>query len=104
MPTPKTGTVVQPDDLPRVIEESKAGRVEYRLDRSGNVHCPIGKVSFSDEDLLGNMAAVMTAIRRARPPAVSRGGYLRRVTLAATMGPGVKVDTSEAYGMEQTAA
>jgi len=104
MPTPKTGTVVQPDDLPRVIDEAKAGRVEYRLDRSGNIHCPIGKVSFSDEDLLGNMAAIMTAIRRARPPAVSRGGYLRRVTLAATMGPGVKVDTSAAYSMEQSAA
>ena len=100
MPTPKTGTVVQPEDLPRVIEETKAGRVEYRLDRSGNIHCPIGKVSFSDEDLMGNMAAIMTTMRRERPPAVSRTAFIRRVTLAATMGPGVKVDPSEALAME----
>lgn len=58
MPTPKTGTVVPEEDLARVIDETKAGRVEYRLDRSGNIHCPIGKVSFSEEQLMGNMAAI----------------------------------------------
>jgi large subunit ribosomal protein L1 len=99
MPTPKTGTVVPAEDLPRVIDEAKAGRVEYRLDRSGNIHCPIGKVSFEDEKLLENMAAVMSTIRRARPPA-AKGLFVRRVTLAPTMGPGVKVDPVEALEME----
>jgi large subunit ribosomal protein L1 len=99
MPTPKTGTVVPPDDLPRVIDETKAGRVEYRLDRSGNIHCPIGKVSFEEEKLRGNMAAVMSTIRRARPPA-AKGLFVRKVTLAPTMGPGVKVDPAEALAME----
>jgi len=99
MPTPKTGTVVQPEDLPRVISESKAGRVEYRLDRSGNIHCPIGKVSFSDEKLFANMAAIFETIQRVRPSAF-KGVYIRRVTLAPSMGPGVKVDTMAAMAME----
>ncbi|MGC9468970.1 MAG: 50S ribosomal protein L1 [Anaerolineae bacterium] len=99
MPTPKTGTVVPEDDVARVVDEAKAGRVEYRLDRSGNIHCPIGKVSFPDEHLIGNMAAVMSTIRRARPPA-AKGLFVRRVTLAPTMGPGVKVDPMEALAME----
>jgi len=99
MPTPKTGTVVPEDDLARVIDETKAGRVEYRLDRSGNVHCPIGKVSFTEEQLEGNLAAVMSAIRRARPPA-AKGLFVRRVTLAPTMGPGIKVDPVAALAME----
>jgi large subunit ribosomal protein L1 len=99
MPTPKTGTVVPEDDLGRIVDEAKAGRVEYRLDRSGNIHCPIGKVSFEDEKLIENMAAVMSTIRRARPPA-ARGLFIRRVTLAPTMGPGVKVDPVEALAMD----
>jgi large subunit ribosomal protein L1 len=99
MPTPKTGTVVPADDLPRVIDEVKAGRVEYRLDRSGNIHCPIGKVSFSEEALLGNLAALMSTIRRARP-AAAKGLFIRRATLAPTMGPGVKIDAAEALAME----
>jgi large subunit ribosomal protein L1 len=102
MPTPKTGTVVQPEDLPRVINESKAGRVEYRLDRSGNIHCPIGKVSFPEENLVANLAALMDTIRRARPAAV-KGIYVRRATLAPSMGPGVKMDTAAALAMEATA-
>jgi large subunit ribosomal protein L1 len=99
MPTPKTGTVVPEDDIGRVVDEAKAGRVEYRLDRSGNIHCPIGKVSFSDEQLLGNFSAVMSTIRRARPPA-AKGLFIRRVTLAPTMGPGVKVDPVAALALE----
>lgn len=101
MPTPKTGTVVQAEDLPRVINESKAGRVEYRLDRSGNIHCAIGKVSFSEEQLLGNLSAIMDTIRRVRPPA-AKGNYVRRVTLAPSMGPGVKVDVASALALEPT--
>lgn len=99
MPTPKTGTVVQPEDLPRVIDESKAGRVEYRLDRSGNMHCPIGKVSFSEEQLMGNLVAIMDTIRRVKPPA-AKGNYVRRATLAPTMGPGVKIDVAQALALE----
>lgn len=99
MPTPKTGTVVPEDDLGQVVDEAKAGRVEYRLDRSGNIHCPIGKVSFTSEQLTDNMAAIMSTIRRARP-AAARGLFIRRVTLAPTMGPGVKVDPAEALAME----
>jgi len=99
MPTPKTGTVVQPEDLPRVIDESKAGRVEYRLDRSANIHCAIGKVSFPEEHLLGNLAAIMDTIRRVRPPA-SKGIYVKRVTLAPSMGPGIRVDTAQALALE----
>jgi large subunit ribosomal protein L1 len=99
MPTPKTGTVVPEDDIGRVVDEAKAGRVEYRLDRSGNIHCPIGKVSFPDEQLLGNLSAVMSTIRRARP-AAAKGVFVRRVTLAPTMGPGVKVDPVAALALE----
>ncbi len=99
MPTPKTGTVVPEDDIGRVVDEVKAGRVEYRLDRSGNIHCPIGKVSFSEEQLLGNLSAIMSTIRRARPPA-ARGLFIRRVTLAPTMGPGIKVDPVAALALE----
>lgn len=99
MPNPKTGTVVQPEDLKRVIDEEKSGRVEYRLDRSGNIHCPLGKVSFDDEQLFDNMTAVMDAVRRARP-AAAKGLFIRRVTLAPTMGPGVKVDPTAALALE----
>lgn len=102
MPTPKTGTVVQAEDLPRVINESKAGRVEYRLDRSGNIHCPIGKVSFTDEKLLANMTAIMDTIRRVKPAAV-KGVYVKHVSLAPSMGPGVKVDATAALAMEAAA-
>lgn len=99
MPNPKAGTVVPADDIPRVIEESKAGRVEFRTDKTANVHVPIGKVSFEADQLYDNMAALMDALKRARPPA-SKGMYMRRITLATTMGPGIKVDPMEAQAME----
>ncbi len=102
MPNPKTGTVVQPEDLPRAIAEAKAGRVEYRLDRTGNVHVPLGKVSFPTQHLLENMGAVMEAIRRAKP-AAAKGTYVKRVTLAPSMGPGVRVDVPQAMAMEAPA-
>ena len=101
MPTPKTGTVVQADDLPRVIDEAKAGRVEYRVDRTGNIHCAIGKVSFPKEHLLANLTAIMDTIRRVRPAAL-KGLYVRRVTLAPSMGPGIKVDPAAALALEPT--
>ncbi len=99
MPNPKTGTVVSADDLVRAVQEAKAGRVEYRLDRTGNIHLPLGKVSASAQDLLENMAAIMEAIRRAKP-AAAKGTYVKRVTVTPSMGPGVKVDPNQALAME----
>jgi large subunit ribosomal protein L1 len=99
MPNPKAGTVVQAQDLPRVIEESKAGRVEFRLDKTANIHAPIGKVSFDLDKLFENLAALMDAIRKAKP-AGAKGSYIRRVTIASTMGPGIKLDTLVVQGMK----
>jgi large subunit ribosomal protein L1 len=98
MPNPKAGTVVKADDLPRAIEESKAGRVEYRLDKTANIHVPIGKASFGTEKLLENFAALMNAIVKSKPSA-AKGNYIQRVTLASTMGPGVKVDVNQAQSL-----
>ncbi len=91
MPNPKTGTVVPANDLPRVIKESKAGRVEFRVDKSGNLHVPIGKASFSETELYENFSALLQAVAKAKP-ASSKGIYLRKIVVAATMGPGVRVD------------
>jgi large subunit ribosomal protein L1 len=98
MPNPKAGTVVNADDLPRVINEAKAGRVEFRLDKTANLHVPIGKVSFEPQKLYENFAALMDAIKKAKPPA-AKGSYIRRVTVTSTMGPGIKVDTAAAQSM-----
>jgi large subunit ribosomal protein L1 len=99
MPNPKAGTVVNAEDLPRAIVEAKAGRVEFRLDKTANVHVPVGKVSFSERMLEENLAALMGAIKKARP-AAAKGGYIRKVTLTSTMGPGVKIDPYQALNME----
>lgn len=99
MPNPKTGTVVQADDLPRAIQEAKAGRVEFRLDKTANIHVPLGKVSFPVEKLYENLAALMNAIKKARP-AAAKGSYIRRVTITTTMGPGIRVDASQAQNMD----
>ncbi len=101
MPNPKAGTVVTEEHLPRVVEESKAGRVEYRVDKTANLHVPIGKVSFSDEALYDNMAVLMESIKKSRPPA-AKGTYVRRLTLTTTMGPGIKVDVGQALAMEES--
>ncbi len=99
MPNPKAGTVVPADDLPRAIKEAKAGRVEFRLDKTANIHVPIGKASFSAEKLTENLATLMIAIKKARP-AAAKGGYVKRVTLTSTMGPGIKIDPFQALSME----
>ncbi len=91
MPTPKSGTVAT--DVAKAVKEFKAGKVEYRLDKSNIIHCPIGKVSFGVDKLMENYQALMDAIVRAKP-AASKGTYLKSVTLAATMGPGVKVQAN----------
>ena len=99
MPSPKAGTVVPDGDLDRVVSELKAGRVEFRLDRTANVHVPIGKAGFTEQQLAENFAALMEAIMQVKPSA-SKGVYIRKATLCATMGPGVKVDTSQAMQLQ----
>jgi large subunit ribosomal protein L1 len=89
MPNPKTGTVT--NDVGKAVEEFKGGKVEYRTDRNGNVHVPIGKVSFEPSALSENLNAVIDELTRAKPSS-SKGRYFRKVTLASTMGPAVKVD------------
>jgi large subunit ribosomal protein L1 len=91
MPNPKTGTVTQ--DVARAVTEFKGGKVEYRTDRYGNVHVPLGKVSFEPEALEVNFRAVLDELQRAKP-ASAKGRYLRKITVSSTMGPGVKVDTN----------
>lgn len=94
MPNPRAGTVAPAEDLPRLIEEAKAGRVEFRVDKTANIHSPIGKASFTEEQLQENLDALLAAIKRARP-AAAKGTYIQRVTLANTMGPGIRLDLSE---------
>ena len=97
MPSPKTGTILPAEDLPRVIEETRLGRVEFRVDKTSNIHVPIGKASFPADKLMQNFSTLMEAIVAAKPAAL-KGNYLRRVTLTSTMGPGVKVDLNAATG------
>jgi large subunit ribosomal protein L1 len=89
MPNPKTGTVT--DDIGKAVTEFKGGKLEYRNDRYGNVHVPIGKVSFEVDQLFGNLSALTAEIQRARP-AGAKGRYVKSMTVSSTMGPGVKVD------------
>ena len=89
MPSPKAGTVTM--DVTKAVNEIKAGKVEYRLDKTNIIHCPIGKVSFGPEKLSENFAALMGAIIKAKP-AAAKGQYIKSCTVAATMGPGVKVN------------
>ncbi len=91
MPNPKTGTVTM--DITRAVQEIKAGKVEFRVDKAGVVHAPIGKISFASERLIANAHALMENIVKARPSA-AKGRYLRSVTMSSTMGPGVDIDTS----------
>jgi large subunit ribosomal protein L1 len=91
MPNPKVGTVT--DDLANVVGQIKAGQVEYRADKGGIVHMPVGRVSFGDEALAENLKAAADALVRAKP-AASKGRYLKKVSVSTTMGPGIQVDTS----------
>lgn len=91
MPNPKAGTVVPMDQIANAIKEAKAGRIEFRLDKTANIHVPIGKISFTAEQLNENLIAFMLALRNARPAGAS-GNFIRRVTVTSTMGPGIKVD------------
>jgi large subunit ribosomal protein L1 len=98
MPNPKVGTVTM--DVARAVEESKAGKVEYRTDRTAIVHLSLGKTSFPDQQLLENYQAVIEELIRAKPSA-AKGKYIRTVTFASTMGPGIKVDPSRTRGLTE---
>ena len=100
MPNPKAGTVVSAADIGRAVHDSKAGRVEFRLDKTANIHVSIGKASFDEKKLYENFSALMDAIKKARP-AAAKGNYIRHITMTSTMGPGVKVDANLAQSMEE---
>jgi large subunit ribosomal protein L1 len=102
MPNPKAGTIVQPDDLPRVIKEARLGRVEFKVDKTGNLHVPIGKVSFTSQQILDNLSALMEAVNRAKPTG-AKGIYIRRVTLTSTMAPGIRLDVAQASVLRPSA-
>lgn len=93
MPNPKAGTVVQADDLARALNELKAGRVEFRNDKSGNIHVPVGKASFDAQKLAENAQTILDAVQRNRPSSV-KGLFIRRLTVTSTMGPGVHVEVA----------
>jgi large subunit ribosomal protein L1 len=91
MPSPKTGTIVPAEDLPGVIREARLGRVEFRVDKTSNIHVPFGKASFDEGKLMGNLAALMEAIMAAKPTTL-KGNYIHRIVVTSTMGPGVRTD------------
>ncbi|HET6477566.1 MAG TPA: 50S ribosomal protein L1 [Dehalococcoidales bacterium] len=91
MPNPKSGTIVPAGDLARVIEDSRKGRVEFKLDRTAIIHVPLGKASFDNEQLMGNLAALIEALMKAKPSG-AKGQYVRTAVLTTTMGPGIKLD------------
>ncbi|NQS90889.1 MAG: 50S ribosomal protein L1, partial [Chloroflexi bacterium] len=99
MPNPKAGTMIPGEDLPRVIEESKSGRIEYRVDKTGNIHIGIGKASFTAEQLHDNMGTLMESMVSNRPPS-TKGVYIKKVVIATSMGPGIVVDPVLASEME----
>ncbi len=95
MPNPKSGTVVQPDDLPKVIEDSRKGRVEFRLDKTAVIHAPLGKASFDNGQLLDNLTIFVDSVNRARP-AGAKGQYVKNISICTSQGPGIKLDPTEA--------
>jgi len=92
MPNPKTGTVTT--DVAKAVQEIKAGKVEFRLDKTGIIHSPVGKISFTAQALAGNAHALLAAIQKAKP-AAAKGKYIKKITLTSTMGPGIPIDHSE---------
>jgi large subunit ribosomal protein L1 len=98
MPNPKSGTIVQPEDLPRTIREVRGGRVEFRNDKTGLLHVAVGKVSFNEQQIQDNIAALIDAVKAAKP-ASTKGVYIKSVTFTSTMGPGIRVDPAAAQTM-----
>ena len=103
MPNPRTNTVVEAEDLPRAIRDSKQGRVEFRTDRTNLVHVPLGKVSFAEDALMDNLAALIEAIVREKPSG-AKGQYIRSITLTTTMGPGIPLDIPATLSLTAGAA
>ena len=95
MPNPKAGTVVQANDLPRVINDARQGRVEFKLDKTGIIHLPVGKISFENDKLVDNLTAVVDAIVKAKPSG-AKGQYIKTAHLTTTMGAGIKLDLKPA--------
>lgn len=91
MPNPKSGTIAQPADLPRVIADSRKGRVEFKLDKTSIIHTPVGKVSFDEKRLVENLAAIIEAVVKAKP-AGAKGQYIKSATITTSMGPGIRLD------------
>jgi len=101
MPNPKSGTVVPAADLPRVIEDARKGRVEFRLDRTAIIHVPLGKVSFESDKLMANLTAVMEAVIKAKPSG-AKGQYVKTASLATTMGPGIRLDIKSTLALSSS--
>jgi large subunit ribosomal protein L1 len=99
MPNPRSGTMVQPQDLPRVIQEAKAGRMEYRTDRTAIIHCPVGKASFETDQLVDNVASLVDAIVRERPAAI-KGSFLKSAYISSSMGPSIQVDLNALQALQ----
>ena len=99
MPNPRTGTVVEGDDVTNAVNNARAGRVEFRTNKESSMHVPIGKVSFSDDALLGNLATVVNAIVAAKPSG-AKGQYIRTITLSPTMGPGIHLELSPTLALK----
>lgn len=99
MPNPKSGTIVQPDDLARTIREVRGGRVEFRNDRTGLLHVAVGKISFNEQQIYDNIATLMDAVKAAKPSG-AKGVYIKTVTFTSTMGPGIRIDPAAAQTMQ----
>lgn len=103
MPNPKSGTIVQPDDLPRTIREVRGGRVEFRNDKTGLLHVAVGKLSFTEQQIFENITALLEAVKTSKPSG-QKGTYIRSVTFTSTMGPGIRIDVSAAQAMSASAS
>lgn len=103
MPNPKSGTIVQPEEMARTIREVRGGRVEFRNDKTGLLHVAVGKVSFSEQQIYENIAALMDAVKAAKPSG-AKGTYVKTVTFTSTMAPGIRIDPSSAQSMSAIAA
>ena len=91
MPNPKSGTIATTEDLPRAIDDARKGKVEFKLDRTAIIHLPLGKTSFEEDKLLGNLTAIIESIMKAKPSG-AKGQFVRTASLTTTIGPGIKLD------------
>jgi len=98
MPNPRSGTVLDEQDLPRGVNDARQGRVEYRLDRSALIHVAVGKISFDEQNLLENLSTIVEAIVKSRP-AGAKGSFIRSITLTTTMGPGIRLELGSTLGL-----